>query len=71
MPEIFNGKRSGSMSDRRSTATSPTSDVRSGSLADVTEREPSEQPKGEIVRYRIVSRDGRLVVESSRSTHHP
>ena len=66
MSEIYNGKRSGSMSDRRSTTTSPTSDVRSGSLPDITrEHANNAYPEQQVVRYRIVSREGRLVVVKS------
>jgi len=66
MPEIYNGKRSGSMSDRRSTATKhPMSDVRSGSLADVTRERAPSTSGGRTVRYRIESRDGRLMVVES------
>lgn len=69
MREIYNAKRSGSMTDRRSTTTQPrVSDVRSGSMTDVTGeagRSQQPQPSGQT-RYRIVSREGRLQVVEAK-----
>lgn len=64
MTAIYNSNRSGGMADKRPTpgVTAPSTDVRSGSLPNKGEVAVVTPSQGDVVRTKIISQNGKLLV---------